>query len=185
MHPSSLNKYRPFPTVDLPDRTWPDRTIDRAPVWCSVDLRDGNQALPQPMSIDEKLEFFDLLCRTGFKQIEIGFPSAADTEFNFCRRLIEEGRIPDDVTIQILVQTREHLIRRSFEAIAGAKRAIVHIYNSTSPLQRRVTFGRRLVETQIRDIAVRRSHPDQRAGAPPSPAPKIDLQYSPEILLRH
>ena len=112
MNPSAISKYRPFPPVKLSDRTWPDAVIDHAPIWCSVDLRDGNQALPQPMSIDEKLEFFDLLCRVGFKQIEIGFPSAADTEFNFCRRLIEENRIPEDVTIQILVQTREHLIRR-------------------------------------------------------------------------
>ena len=141
MHPTSLSKYRPFPPVHLPDRTWPDQMLDHAPEWCSVDLRDGNQALPQPMSIEEKLEFFDLLVRVGFKQIEVGFPSAADTEFNFLRRLIDENRIPDDVTIQVLVQTREHLIRRTFEAIDGAKRAIVHIYNSTSPLQRRVTFG--------------------------------------------
>ena len=178
MNPSSIQKYRPFPPVHLPDRTWPDQVIDRAPIWCSVDLRDGNQALPQPMSIEEKLEFFDLLCRIGFKQIEIGFPSAADTEFNFCRRLIEENRIPGDVTIQILVQTREHLIRRSFEAIAGAKKAIVHIYNSTSPLQRRVTFNDASRE-QIRDIAI--------AGAqlvkdlvPTLPETEVVLQYSPE-----
>lgn len=178
MNPSSIAKYRPFPPVHLPDRTWPDQVIDHAPIWCSVDLRDGNQALPQPMSIEEKLEFFDLLCRVGFKQIEIGFPSAADTEFNFCRRLIEENRIPEDVTIQILVQTRDHLIRRSFEAIAGAKKAIVHIYNSTSPLQRRVTFNDASRE-QIRDIAI--------AGArlvkdlvPTLPETEIILQYSPE-----
>lgn len=178
MQLSSISKYRPFPPVSLPDRTWPDQLLTHAPEWCSVDLRDGNQALPQPMSIEEKLEFFDLLCRIGFKQIEIGFPSAADTEFNFCRRLIEENRIPDDVTIQILVQTREHLIRRSFEAIAGAKRAIVHIYNSTSPLQRRVTFSDASRE-QIRDIAV--------AGAvlvkelvPTIPQTEVVLQYSPE-----
>lgn len=178
MQPSSISKYRPFPPVSLPDRTWPDQLLTHAPEWCSVDLRDGNQALPQPMSIEEKLEFFDLLCRIGFKQIEIGFPSAADTEFNFCRRLIEENRIPEDVTIQILVQTREHLIRRSFEAIAGAKRAIVHIYNSTSPLQRRVTFSDASRE-QIRDIAV--------AGAvlvkelvPTIPQTEVVLQYSPE-----
>ncbi len=178
MNSSSISKYRPFPPVSLPDRTWPDQLLTHPPEWCSVDLRDGNQALPQPMSIEEKLEFFDLLCRVGFKQIEIGFPSAADTEFNFCRRLIEENRIPDDVTIQILVQTREHLIRRSFEAIAGAKRAIVHIYNSTSPLQRRVTFSDASRE-QIRDIAV--------AGAvlvkelvPTIPQTEVVLQYSPE-----
>ncbi|MEM9236185.1 MAG: 2-isopropylmalate synthase [Verrucomicrobiota bacterium] len=178
MNPSAIYKYRPFPPVPLRDRTWPDAVIDHAPIWCSVDLRDGNQALPQPMSIEEKLEFFDLLCRIGFKQIEIGFPSAADTEFNFCRRLIEEDRIPDDVTIQILVQTREHLIRRSFEAIDGAKRAIVHIYNSTSPLQRRVTFND-ASRDEIRDIAV--------AGAklvkeltPTIPDTEVVLQYSPE-----
>ncbi|PQJ29219.1 2-isopropylmalate synthase [Rubritalea profundi] len=178
MKPDNISKYRPFPPVNLTDRTWPDQQITSAPIWCSVDLRDGNQALPQPMTIEEKLEFFDLLCQIGFKQIEIGFPSAADTEYNFCRRLIEENRIPEDVTIQILVQTREHLIRRSFEAIKGVKRAIVHIYNSTSPLQRRVTFSDASRE-QIRDIAV--------AGAelvkeltPTIPETEIVLQYSPE-----
>jgi 2-isopropylmalate synthase len=178
VNPSSISKYRPFPPVHLPDRTWPDQTITTAPIWCSVDLRDGNQALPQPMSIEEKLEFFDLLCRVGFKQIEIGFPSAADTEFNFCRRLIDENRIPDDVTIQVLVQTREHLIRRSFEAIAGAKRAIVHIYNSTSPLQRRVTFSDASRE-QIRDIAVEGAKLVKQL-VPTVPDTEIILQYSPE-----
>ena len=178
MNPASISKYRPFPPVHLPDRTWPDQTINHAPVWCSVDLRDGNQALPQPMSIEEKLEFFDLLCRVGFKQIEIGFPSAADTEFNFCRRLIDENRIPDDVTIQVLVQTREHLIRRSFEAIAGAKRAIVHIYNSTSPLQRRVTFSDASRE-QIRGIAVEGAKLVKQL-VPTVPDTEIILQYSPE-----
>lgn len=178
MNSASISKYRPFPPVHLPDRTWPDQTITTAPIWCSVDLRDGNQALPQPMSIEEKLEFFDLLCRVGFKQIEIGFPSAADTEFNFCRRLIDENRIPDDVTIQVLVQTREHLIRRSFEAIAGAKRAIVHIYNSTSPLQRRVTFSDASRE-QIRDIAVEGAKLVKQL-VPTVPDTEIILQYSPE-----
>ncbi len=178
MHPSSLSKYRPFPPVSLPDRTWPDRTITRAPIWCSVDLRDGNQALPQPMSIEEKLEFFELLVRIGFKQIEIGFPSAAETEFNFCRRLIEENRIPEDVTIQILVQTREHLIRRSFEAIDGAKRAIVHIYNSTSPLQRRVTFGDASRES-IRNVAIDGAKL-VRELVPTIPETEVTLQYSPE-----
>lgn len=178
MTSTSLAKYRPFPAVELPDRCWPDHLITQAPVWCSVDLRDGNQALPQPMSVEEKLEFFDVLCRVGFKQIEVGFPSAADTEFNFLRRLIDENRIPEDVTVQILVQTREHLIRRSFEAIEGAKRAIIHIYNSTSPLQRRVTFGDASRE-EIRDIAI--------AGArlvkelvPTVPQTEVILQYSPE-----
>lgn len=178
MKTDSISKYRPFPPVHLPDRTWPDKTITTAPIWCSVDLRDGNQALPQPMSVEEKLEFFDTLCRVGFKQIEVGFPSAADTEFNFCRRLIEENRIPDDVTIQILVQTREHLIRRSFEAIAGAKRAIVHIYNSTSPLQRRVTFGDATRE-QIRDIAIEGAKLVKEL-VPTVPDTEIILQYSPE-----
>jgi 2-isopropylmalate synthase len=178
MHPSSLAKYRPFPPVRLPDRIWPDRVLDRAPEWCSVDLRDGNQALPQPMSVEEKLEFFDVLCRVGFKQIEVGFPSAADTEFNFLRRLIDENRIPDDVTIQVLVQTRDHLIRRTFEAINGAKRAIVHIYNSTSPLQRRVTFGDASRES-IRDIAIEGAKLVKEL-VPTIPRTEVVLQYSPE-----
>ncbi len=178
MNPNSLAKYRPFPAISLPDRTWPDRTITQAPIWCSVDLRDGNQSLPQPMSIDEKLEFFDLLVSIGFKEIEIGFPSAADTEFNFCRRLIEENRIPEDVTIQILVQTREKLIRRSFEAIAGARRAIVHIYNSTSPLQRSVTFGDASRES-IRQVAVDGAKLVKEL-VPTIPETEVVLQYSPE-----
>jgi 2-isopropylmalate synthase len=178
MHPSSLAKYRPFPPVALPDRTWPDQTLTHAPEWCSVDLRDGNQALPQPMSVEEKLEFFDLLVRVGFKQIEVGFPSAAESEFNFLRRLIEEQRIPDDVTVQVLVQTREHLIRRSFEAIAGAKRAIVHIYNSTSPLQRRVTFGNASRE-DIKRLAIEGAKL-VKALVPSVPDTEVILQYSPE-----
>ena len=178
MHPTSLSKYRPFPPVSLPDRTWPDQTLTHAPEWCSVDLRDGNQALPQPMSIEEKLEFFDLLVRVGFKQIEVGFPSAADTEFNFLRRLIDENRIPEDVTIQVLVQTREPLIRRTFEAINGAKRAIVHIYNSTSPLQRRVTFSDASRET-IKQIAVDGAELVKKL-VPTIPHTEVVLQYSPE-----
>lgn len=178
MHPTSLAKYRPFPPVSLPDRTWPNQTLTHAPLWCSVDLRDGNQALPQPMSIDEKLEFFDLLVRVGFKQIEVGFPSAADTEFNFLRRLIDENRIPEDVTIQVLVQTRETLIRRTFEAIDGAKRAIVHIYNSTSPLQRRVTFGDATRES-IKQIAVDGAELVKKL-VPTVPRTEVLLQYSPE-----
>jgi 2-isopropylmalate synthase len=178
MKPNSLSKYRPFPAISLPDRTWPEQTITHAPIWCSVDLRDGNQALPQPMSIEEKLEFFELLVQIGFKEIEIGFPSAADTEFNFCRRLIEENRIPEDVTIQILVQTREQLIRRSFEAIAGAKRAVVHIYNSTSPLQRRVTFGDASRES-IKQIAIDGAKLVKEL-VPTIPQTEVVLQYSPE-----
>ena len=178
MKPESIEKYRPFPAVALPDRQWPDRTITHAPIWCSVDLRDGNQALPVPMSVEEKLEFFGVLCSVGFKQIEVGFPSAADTEFNFLRRLIDEDRIPEDVTIQVLVQTRDHLIRRTFEAIAGAKRAIVHIYNSTSPLQRRVTFGDATRE-QIREIAIEGATLVKEL-VPTIPQTEILLQYSPE-----
>lgn len=147
-------------------------------MWCSVDLRDGNQALPQPMSIQEKLEFFDLLVRIGLKQIEIGFPSAADTEFLFCRRLIEENRIPEDVTIQVLVQTREPLIQRTMQAIAGAKRAIVHIYNSTSPLQRRVTFGDASREA-ICQIAVEGARLVKQL-VPTIPQTEVLLEYSPE-----
>jgi 2-isopropylmalate synthase len=178
MHPTSLSKYRPFPAVSLPDRTWPDQLLTHSPEWCSVDLRDGNQALPQPMSIDEKIEFFDLLVRVGFKQIEVGFPSAADTEFNFLRRLIDENRIPEDVTIQVLVQTREPLIRRTFEAIDGAKRAIVHIYNSTSPLQRRVTFGDATRES-IKQIALDGAKLVKQL-VPTIPRTEVVLQYSPE-----
>ncbi|MGJ8677481.1 MAG: 2-isopropylmalate synthase [Akkermansiaceae bacterium] len=178
MKSESIQKYRAFPAVDLPDRQWPSRAITQSPIWASVDLRDGNQSLPVPMSIEEKLEFFTLLCRVGFKEIEIGFPSAADTEFNFCRRLIEENLIPEDVTIQILVQTREHLICRSFEAIQGAKRVIVHIYNSTSPLQRRVTFNNASRE-DIKQLAVDGANLVKEL-APTIPETEIVLQYSPE-----
>jgi len=134
-------KYRPFPPVDLPDRAWPGRTLTRAPRWCSVDLRDGNQALPEPMGPDRKRRLFDLLVRMGFKEIEVGFPSASQTDFDFVRLLIERDRVPEDVTIQVLTQARDHLIERTFEALRGARRAIVHLYNSTSALQRRVVFG--------------------------------------------
>ncbi len=178
MRPDALRKYRPFPPVDLPDRCWPGRVLESAPEWCSVDLRDGNQALPQPMSVEEKLAFFDVLAGIGFKQIEVGFPSAADSEFQFLRRLIDEGRIPDDVTIQVLVQTRDHLIRRTFEAIAGARRAIVHIYNSTSPLQRRVTFADATRES-IRNIAVGGARLVKEL-VPTVPETEVVLQYSPE-----
>ena len=149
-------KYRPFPAVPLQNRTWPDKQITRAPLWCSVDLRDGNQALANPMNGAEKLEMFETLCRVGFKEIEIGFPSASQIEFDFCRKLIDENRIPDDVSVQVLVQCREELIRRSFEALRGARRAIIHIYNSTNPAQRRIVFGKSREE--IRDIAVAATH---------------------------
>ena len=178
MKSDSITKYRPFPVVALPDRTWPDRVIAEAPIWCSVDLRDGNQALPIPMSVEEKLEMFDLLVSVGFKEIEIGFPSASDTEFAFMRRLIDEGRIPEDVTVQVLVQTRRHLIERTFEAIKGARRAVVHIYNSTSTLQRRVTFGDASRE-DIKAIAVTGAEVVKELVST-IPETEIVLQYSPE-----
>ena len=148
----SFQKYRPFEQIPLPDRQWPSRVIDKAPIWCSVDLRDGNQALVDPMNMEEKLEFFKTLCDIGFKEIEVGFPSASETEYAICRELIEGGHIPDDVTIQVLVQAREHLIRKTFEAIRGAKNVIVHFYNSTSTLQRKVVFKKDM--DGIIDIAV-------------------------------
>jgi 2-isopropylmalate synthase len=155
--PSSMpvHKYRPFHEqirVDLPDRHWPDNRVTQAPRWCAVDLRDGNQALIEPMNPARKLEMFELLVQMGFKEIEVGFPSASQTDFDFVRMLIEENRIPDDVVIQVLTQAREHLIERTYEAIAGAKQAIVHLYNSTSTLQREVVF--RSDEDGIVDIAV-------------------------------
>ncbi|HPQ66871.1 MAG TPA: 2-isopropylmalate synthase, partial [bacterium] len=129
-------KYRPRPDVGLRDRTWPDRTVTRAPIWCSVDLRDGNQALFEPMNASRKLEFFRLLCDIGFKEIEVAFPSASRTDFDFVRTLIEERRIPKDVTVSALTQAREHLIRRTVEALAGSRRAVVHVYNATAPVFR-------------------------------------------------
>ena len=135
------HKYRPFAFApQLPDRTWPDKVIDKAPVWVSVDLRDGNQALIDPMTIEQKLRFFKLLVSCGFKEIEIGFPAASQIEYDFTRLLIEGGHIPDDVTIQVLVQAREHLIDRTFESLRGAKRAIVHLYNPTSRVQRKKVY---------------------------------------------
>lgn len=178
MNTQNIRKYRPFPEVGLTDRQWPNRAITAAPIWCSVDLRDGNQALPIPMNVDEKLEMFDLLVGVGFKQIEVGFPSASNTEFNFLRRLVADKRIPDGVQVQVLVQAREHLIRRTFEALDGVENAIVHMYNSTSPLQRRVTFGDASRE-DIKKMAV------DGAGLvkeliPTVPGTNIDLEYSPE-----
>ncbi len=136
----SFHKYIPFQPVPLPDRTWPEKVITKAPVWCSVDLRDGNQALIDPMNLEEKLRFFQTLVDIGFKEIEIGFPSSSETEYEICRTLIDRNLIPDDVTIQVLVQARPHLIKKTFEAIQGAKNVIVHFYNSTSTLQRKVVF---------------------------------------------
>jgi 2-isopropylmalate synthase len=150
-----VHRYVPFQdliTVELPDRTWPDKVITKAPRWCAVDLRDGNQALIDPMSPARKMKMFDLLVRMGYKEIEVGFPSASQTDFDFVRQLIEGNHIPDDVTIQVLTQAREHLIERTYESLVGAKRAIVHLYNSTSVLQRRVVFNQD--EDGILDIAL-------------------------------
>jgi 2-isopropylmalate synthase len=152
MQKGSISKYPSAKKIPLEKRNWPDRTLNKAPIWASVDLRDGNQALAIPMSIDEKVAFFECLVKTGFKEIEVGFPSASDTEFQFIRRLIDEQRIPEDVTIQVLVQAREHLIQKTFESLKGAHSAIVHLYNSTSPLQRKVTFNKS--KEAIKQIAV-------------------------------
>ena len=177
MQNSPITKYKPWGTIDLPDRQWPSRTIDRVPYWCSVDLRDGNQALPIPMGVKEKLELFKLLCDIGFKQIEIGFPSAAQTEFDFARKLIDDQLVPDGVALQVLTQAREHLIRRSFESLQGAQKAIVHVYNSTSPLQRRVTFG--MSKEEIKNIAVEGVRLVKKL-LPELPDTEVQLEYSPE-----
>ena len=150
--PNASAKYRPFTPINLKDRTWPSKVIDKAPIWCSVDLRDGNQALVNPMGHDRKAHMFHLLLEMGFKEIEIGFPSASQTDFDFARWCVEEGGAPDDVSLQVLVQCRPELIIRTFEALRGAKRPIVHFYNSTSNLQRRVVFGKDIAG--IKQIAV-------------------------------
>ena len=176
---SPIGKYTPFPPVALPDRQWPDRVHTRAPIWCSVDLRDGNQALAQPMSVEEKLEFFALLVAVGFKQIEVGFPSASQIEFDFCRRLIEEKRVPADVSLQILCQCREDLIVRSLEALRGAKNIVFHLYNSTSPKQREYVFG--ATREDIKAIAVRGINwLKQHMGPLVAEGARIRLEYSPE-----
>ena len=173
-------KYIPFAPVSLPDRTWPDKVIEKPPVWCSVDLRDGNQALIDPMNLEEKLLFFQTLVDIGFKEIEIGFPSASETEYEICRTLIERNLIPDDVTIQVLVQCRPHLIKRTFEAIDGAKNVIVHFYNSTSTLQRKVVFHtdmRGVIDIAVEGAKLVRELTEKeiaRTGA------NIRYEYSPE-----
>ena len=177
MQHGNITKYRSFPTIDLPDRQWPDQRIEEAPIWASVDLRDGNQALAVPMNIEEKLEMFKMLVDIGFKEIEVGFPSASETEFHFIRRLVEDNLIPADVTLQVLVQAREHLIRRTFESLEGVPSAIVHLYNSTSPVQRRVTFGKS--KEEIRQIAVEGTRLVKRL-VDTVPGTKIRFQYSPE-----
>jgi 2-isopropylmalate synthase len=172
-----IHKYRAFPTVDLPDRMWPMQVIDHAPLWCSVDLRDGNQALVEPMGPDRKRRMFELLVKLGFKEIEVGFPSASETDFSFVRELIDKRLVPEDVTIQVLTQARPELIARSFEAIRGARRAIMHLYNSTSTLQRRVVFG--LDKPGIVDIAVTGAKLIRELAAA-MPETDVVYQYSPE-----
>jgi len=171
-----IQKYAPFPEIDI-DRTWPSKTITEAPLWCSVDLRDGNQALIEPMDPARKRMMFDALVAYGFSEIEVGFPSASDTDFEFVRSIIEEGAIPDNVTIQVLTQSRTELIDRTFESIKGAKNAIVHLYNSTSTVQRRVVFG--LDEDGIVDIAVKGAEDCKRNEAQMGDT-KIRYEYSPE-----
>ncbi len=172
------SKYAAFAPINLPERQWPGKTITRAPIWMSTDLRDGNQALFEPMSVDTKIAFFEMLTRVGLKQIEVAFPAASQTDFDFVRRLIEEDRIPQDVTIEVLTQAREHLIERSFESLKGARRAIVHVYNATAPVFRRTVFGvdrAGCIEIavnaakKIRDLAAQR------------PETEWIFQYSPEV----
>lgn len=175
--PFDVQRYQPVVPIHLPDRRWPSRAIQRAPQWCSVDLRDGNQALVEPMGYDRKLRLFELLVRIGFKQIEVGFPAASQTDFDFIRRLIDENRIPEDVTIQVLVQARQDLIVRTFDAIRGTTRAIVHLYNSTSELQRRVVFAKdraAILALAVQGTAWVREQAERLA------ATAITYEYSPE-----
>lgn len=172
----NYKRYQRNPIVSLPDRQWPNHQIEKAPIWCSVDLRDGNQALIEPMIVEEKVEFFGLLVKLGFKEIEVGFPSASQIEFDFLRQLVDRKLIPDDVTIQVLVQCREHLLKRTFEALEGVKKAIVHIYNSTSTLQRDVVFH--MSKEEIKQIAIEGTKL-VKEYAKDFPG-QIKLEYSPE-----
>jgi len=169
-------KYKAYPQIDLPNRQWPTKTITHAPKWCSVDLRDGNQALINPMSMEKKLELFALLLKLGFKEIEVGFPSASKVEFDFLRRLVDDKLIPDDVTVQVLVQAREHLIARTFEALKGVKKATVHLYNSTSVAQRKIVFRKtqeEIIALALNGVSLVKKYEKEHKGA-------IFLEYSPE-----
>lgn len=172
----NYQRYKRVPVMDYPEREWPNKQIQKAPIWCSVDLRDGNQALIDPMTVEEKVEMFNLLVKLGFKEIEIGFPSASQIEFDFMRELVERNLIPEDVTVQVLVQCREHLIKRTFEALEGVKRAVVHIYNSTSTLQRDVVFNKS--KEEIKQIAIEGTEL-VKSFVKDFPG-KIILEYSPE-----
>ncbi|MCD2492156.1 2-isopropylmalate synthase [Lacrimispora sp. NSJ-141] len=172
----NFKRYKRVPVMDYPERQWPNKEIEKAPIWCSVDLRDGNQALIEPMVVEEKIEMFNLLVKLGFKQIEVGFPAASQIEYDFLRQLVDRNLIPDDVVVQVLVQCREHLIDRTFQALQGIKRAVVHIYNSTSTLQRDVVFG--MDKEHIKQIAVDGTKMvKERAKDFPG---EIVLEYSPE-----
>jgi len=169
-------KYKPYAQIDLPNRVWPTKTITQAPKWCSVDLRDGNQALINPMDMNKKLELFTLLLELGFKEIEVGFPSASEVEFNFLRRLVDDNLIPDDVTIQVLVQAKENLIAKSFESLRGVKKATVHLYNSTSVAQRKIVFAKseeEIIALALEGVALVKKYEKQHDG-------EIFLEYSPE-----
>ena len=169
-------KYKPYPKIDMPNRKWPNNSITKAPIWCSVDLRDGNQALINPMDMNKKLELFTLLLKLGFKEIEVGFPSASKVEFDFLRKLVEDKLIPDDVTVQILVQAREHLIAKSFEALKGVKKATVHLYNPTSTAQRKIVFGKtkeEIISLAVSGIELIKKYEKEHDG-------EIFLEYSPE-----
>ncbi len=173
------NKYQQFNAVSLPDRTWPGKVLDHAPVWCSVDLRDGNQALINPMGVEAKLEYFELLVKIGFKQIEVGYPSSSQTEFDFVRRLIEDGRIPDDVTIQVLTQAREQFVQKTVEAVRGAKNVILHLYNAISPAQRKYNFGKS--KEEVIELAVSGVCAIKKAAAKlEAEGTHVTLEYSPE-----
>lgn len=177
MNPELVKKYRPYPPINLPNRSWPEKKIDKAPTWCSVDLRDGNQALIQPMSLEKKLEMFALLTHVGFKEIEVGFPSASQVEFDFTRQLIEKKLIPDGVLIQVLTPARESLIRKTFESLEGVKEALVHLYNSTSTLQRRTVF--KMSRKEIVDLAVHGARL-LKAEEKKYPETVFKYEYSPE-----
>lgn len=187
-HPNQ--KYRAFAPVELRDRTWPNRTITQPPIWLSTDLRDGNQALIEPMSVEQKLRMFEMLVAIGFKEIEVAFPAASETDFQFVRTLIEEDRVPDDVEIQVLTQAREDLIRRTFESLHGAKRAIVHVYNATAPVFRRVVFRKNPQETielavnaakLIRDLAAEQPETEWRFQYSPEVFSQTELEFARDI----
>lgn len=172
----NYQRYKRVPVMDYPERTWPGKEIQKAPIWCSVDLRDGNQALVEPMVVEEKIEMFNMLVKLGFKEIEIGFPAASQIEYDFLRQLVDRRLIPDDVVIQVLVQCREHLIKRTFESIQGVKRAIIHIYNSTSTLQRDVVFHKDMEE--IKEIAIEGTNLVKKYAR--TYDGELSLEYSPE-----